>query len=71
MCVCVCVCACVCIYGVMGVWVQLLGHQGDRPRVFLVVRGCIWSAPAVSLVLLAFDRISSASSVLSPWLHPR
>ena len=39
----------------MGVWVQLLGGQGDRARVILVLRECIWNGLAVSLVLLAFD----------------
>ena len=46
-------------YGVGGVWVQLLGGQGARTRVILVLRECIWNAPAVSLVLPAFDDTGS------------
>ena len=42
-----------------GVWVQLLWGQGDRARVFLVLRECIWKAPAVSLPHPAFDDTSS------------
>ena len=38
-----------------GVWVQLLGDQGARTRVVLVLLECIWIAPLVSLVLPAFD----------------
>ena len=38
-----------------GVWVQVLGSQGVRARVILVLRECIWNAPAVSLVLLTFE----------------
>ena len=42
-----------------------------RARVILVLRECFWNAPAVSLVLPAFDGIevpgfSSASGGLSP-----
>ena len=50
----VCARACVCVRG-GGVWVQLLGVQGSRARVILVLRECIWNAPAVSLVFPTFD----------------
>ena len=35
------------------------GGQGDRARVILVLRECIWNASAVSLVLPALDDIGS------------
>ena len=35
------------LLGVGGVWVQLLGDQGVRARVILVVRECIWNAACV------------------------
>ena len=38
-----------------GIWVQLLGSQGARACVILVLRECIIYTPAVSLVLPAFD----------------
>ena len=49
-------------YGVGGVWAQLLGGQGARAYVILVLRECIWNAPAVSAVLLAFDNTGSLGS---------
>ena len=49
-----------CVYGVGGVWVQLLGVQGAC--IILVLRECIWNAAAVSLVLPAFDDTGSLSS---------
>ena len=50
------------IYGVGGVWVQLLGGQGARTVVILVLRECIWNAPAFSLVLPVFDNNGSLGS---------
>ena len=57
------------------VWVQLFGGQGVRAHV--VLRECIWNAPAVSPVLPAFDVTGSLGSpprqVVSPmfkWFHP-
>ena len=47
------------------VWVQLLGGQGARARVILVLRECIWHAPAVSLVPPAFDNTGSLGSAPS------
>ena len=47
------------IYGVEGVWVKLLGSQEVRARVVIVLRECIWNAPAVSLFLPAFDDTGS------------
>ena len=44
------------------VWVQLLGSQVARARVFLVLSECIWNAPAVSLVHPAFDDAGSLGS---------
>ena len=37
------------------VWVQLLRGEGTCARVTLVLRECFWNAPAVSLILPAFD----------------
>ena len=42
-----------------GVRVQLLEGQGTCARVILVLRECIWNAPAVSLVLLALHDTGS------------
>ena len=44
------------------VWVPLLERQGSRVRVILVLHECIWLAPAVSLVLPAFDTTGSLGS---------
>ena len=41
--------------GVEGVWVHLLGAQGLRVRVILVLRECILDAPVVPPVLPTFD----------------
>ena len=60
-------------------WVQLLGVKGDCARVILVLRECIWNAPAVSLVLPAYDdtgslgfprrqALYSPGSALGDWL---
>ena len=49
------------MYGVEGLWVQLL-RGGQRARVIIVLRECIWNAPAVSLILLAFDDTGSLDS---------
>ena len=54
---------------------SIVGGQGTRARVFLVLQKLIWNAAAASLVLPAFDDtgslvFSSASGGLSPWLHP-
>ena len=46
----------------MGVWVQLLGDQVARARVILVLRECIWNAPAFLLVLPAFEDTGSLGS---------
>ena len=40
----------VCMYGVGGVWIQLLGVQGARASVILVLRECIWN-PAPWVIL--------------------
>ena len=53
-----------------GDWVQLLGGQGARTRVFLVIRECIWNAPAISLVLSAFDDISSLGAPPRQVVYP-
>ena len=45
--------------GVEGVWIQSLGGQAVRASVIIVLRECIWNAPAVSFVLQAFDDIGS------------
>ena len=37
----------------------MLWGQGARARVILVLRECIWNAPAVSLVFPAFDDAGS------------
>ena len=44
------------------VWVHLLEGQGSRARAILVLRECIWKAPAVSLVPSARNDISSLGS---------
>ena len=43
------------IVGVEGVWVQLLGVEGARGIVILVLRECIWNAPAGLLDSSAFE----------------
>ena len=60
-----------------GVWVYLLGDQGAGARVILVLRECIWNAPAVLLVHPAFDDTGSWvllcvrwSIPLFEWFHP-
>ena len=45
-----------------GVWVQILGRQGARTRVILVLRECFWNAAAVSLVLPTFNDTGSLGS---------
>ena len=56
-----------------------MGGQEDCARVIFVLRVCTWSAPAVSLVLPAFDDIGSPDSpprqvvyfpvsIVSPWV---
>ena len=52
------------IYKGGGVWVQLLEGQGTCDRVILVLRERIWNAPAVSLVLPAFEDTGSLGSIL-------
>ena len=42
-----------------GVLVQLLGGQGARAHVILVLRECIWNATTLLLVLPAFEDIGS------------
>ena len=41
------------------VWVRLLGIQGPRARVILVLRECMWNVPEVSIVLPAFNDTGS------------
>ena len=60
-----------------GIWVHLLGDQEACARVILVLREYTWNAPAVSLVLLAFDDTRSWflfrarwSILLFKWFHP-
>ena len=50
------------IYGVEGVWVQLLGSQGVYACVILILSECIWDAPVILLVLPAFDNTGSLGS---------
>ena len=56
-----------------------MGSQGTRGRVILVLRECIWNAPAVPLVLPTFDDTVSLGSpprhvvyppgsMVSPWV---
>ena len=58
------------IYGVAGVWVHLMGGQGAYARVILVLHECIWNAPAVSLVLPAFDHTGSLGSLPRQVVYP-
>ena len=58
------------IYRGGGVWVQLLEGQGTRVRVILVLREYIWNAPAVSLVLPAFDYTAYLGSPPHQLGHP-
>ena len=58
------------ISGVGGVWVQMLGDLGARVRVILVLRECTWIAPAVSLVLPAFDDTGSLGSPPRQVVYP-
>ena len=48
--------------------VQVLGGKGARACIILVLRKCIWNAPAVSFVLPPFH--DTGSGGLSIWLHP-
>ena len=41
---------------------SIVGGQGARARVILLLCECIWNAPSVSLVLLAFDDTGSLGS---------
>ena len=43
------------LYEVEGVWVHLLGDQGVRGRVILVIRECFLNSLVVHLVLPMFD----------------
>ena len=52
------------------VWAQLLGGQGARALVILVLRECIWNASKVSLVLLVFDVTGSLGSPLRQVVYP-
>ena len=47
---------------VVRVLVQLLGSEGARARVISVLCECIWNAPAVVLLLPAFDDSGSLGS---------
>ena len=53
-----------------GFWVQLLGGQGARNPVILVLRERIWNATAVSLVLPAFNDTGSLDSPPSKVVYP-
>ena len=53
-----------------GVWIQLLGGQGARVHVILVLRECIRNALAVSFVLTAFDDTGSLASPPSQVVYP-
>ena len=48
---------------------MLIGH-GGRAHVILVLRECIWNAPAVSLVLPAFDDTGSLGSPPRQVVYP-
>ena len=56
-------------------WLELFGFNGwgvkGCDRVILVLRECIWNAPAVSLVLPAFDDIGSLGSPPRQVVYPR
>ena len=56
---------------------SIVGGLGPRIRVILVLRECIWNAPAVSLFLPTFDDTGSLGSLprqvvipLFKWFHP-
>ena len=48
----------------------IVGDQGPRALVILVLRECIWNALAVSLVLPAFDDTGSLSSPQRQVVYP-
>ena len=48
----------------------MLGGQGAHTDVILVVHECIWNAPTVSLVLLAFDNTDSLGSLPCQVFYP-
>ena len=52
------------------VWVQLLGGEGARARFIVVLRVCIWNAPAVLLVLPAFANIGSLGNLPHHVVYP-
>ena len=58
--------------GVGGAWVQLLGGggQGARALFILGLCECIWDAPAVLLVLPAFDDIGALGSPPRQVVYP-
>ena len=56
--------------GLGGIWVQLLGGQGFRARVILVLREYICKASTVSLFLPALDDTSSLGSPLRQVVYP-
>ena len=59
------------IYGVRGVWIQLLGGgQWACARVILTLCECIWNVPVVLIVLPAFDDTSSLSSPPDQMVYP-
>ena len=53
-----------------GVWVQLLEGQGACAHVILVLRECVWNAPAALLVLPAFDDTVSLGSSPHQVVYP-
>ena len=54
-----------------GVWAQLLGSQETCARFILVLRECIWNAPAVTLILPSFDDTGSLGSPARRVVYPR
>ena len=58
------------IYGVKGVWFQLLRGQGARALVTLVLYGCVWNVPVVSLSLPTFDDTGCLGSPLRQVIYP-
>ena len=49
---------------------SIVGGQGSRARVSLVLRQCIWNVTGVSLVLLAFDDSGSLGFPLRQVIYP-
>ena len=45
-----------------GILVSIVGDEGPRACIILVLRECIWNAPAVSFVFPAYDDTGSLGS---------